>query len=429
MPDEHTQHEGTWLQWPHHYTFGLEYRNLVEPIWVDMTSALMEGEMVHIVAYNQTEKERIIQVLQNASIELTYIVFCIQKNDDVWVRDNGPMFVYDDNNEQYILDWDFNGWGNDAPYLLDNLIPSLISDDIEVSVVDLSAMVLEGGAIELDGRGTMIATRSSITHPSRNPNLTEDEIESYLSQNLGVSNIIWLDGVYGNEITDMHIDLIAKFANDSTIVTLNNDDLLSWGISQDDIDTLMNAKDVNGNAYNYVIIPQTQNNIVTGYGQNLGYKTSYCNYYIGNEVILQPTLNDPNDSVVMDILQDVYPEKEVVGIDCRNLVEYGGMIHCVTQQQPISLSPTSVTNSENYSLGKVYPNPTIDVLNIPITKELNRGIVCEVKSLDGRILVEKTFSDSQSNYQINISNLPSGIYIITVFENEMSIGVQKIIKR
>ncbi len=334
MPEETEEHEGTWIQWPHNQLYGPWYRDDVSSTFVAMTNALQGGEQVHIIAYNSTELAFITSELTNASVPLSNVDFFIYETDDVWSRDNGPMFVYDQNNNLTILDWGFNGWGSDAPYSKCDAIPQSISTDIGVPRIDLSAMVLEGGALEHDGNGTMIATRSSVTHSSRNPSLSEAQIEDYLTTYVGITNFIWLDGVYGQDITDQHIDGFVKFANESTIVTMNNSDLNYWLCSQADINTLSNASDVNNNGYNFVYVPVTQNNVTNTYGNNLGYKGSYVNYYIGNDAVLVPIYNDPNDTTAMNIIQGIYPNRTVIGIDVRNLYEYGGMIHCVTQQQP-----------------------------------------------------------------------------------------------
>lgn len=168
MPEETEEHEGTWLQWPHHHTYGYLYRDDLDQTWLDMTAALVESENVHIIAYNLTEQNRIIALLNSENIPLDNINFNIKENDDVWVRDNGPMFVYDENDVLHMVDWGFNGWGNDTPYELCDAVPSYLSNQINVPVIDLSTVVLEGGAIEHDGHGTMMATRSSVTHSSRN---------------------------------------------------------------------------------------------------------------------------------------------------------------------------------------------------------------------------------------------------------------------
>lgn len=353
MPEETALHEGTWIQWPHNFLYGPWYRVDVEPTFISMTNALQSGEKVHIIAYNNAELSHIIAALNNAGVPLTNIDFFVHPTDDVWSRDNGPMFVFDTSQNLTILDWGFNGWGFDTPYSNCDVIPQSVSTDIGIPRIDLNAMVLEGGAIEHDGNGTMMATRSSITHPSRNPALTESQIESYLTTYMGITHFIWLDGVYGQDITDMHIDGFVKFANDSTIVTMNVTDLAYWYVSTSDINTIYNATDAHGNAYNIVTVPLSQNDVVTTHGNNLGYKGSYCNYYIANNVVLVPTYNDPNDAVALSIIQGIYPNRSVIGIDVRNLYEYGGMIHCITQQQPAAMN---CLGAANLSVGNITQN-------------------------------------------------------------------------
>ena len=431
MPEETIEHEGTWLQWPHHYTYGMFYRNSLDDTWVEMTSALVSSEKVHIIAYNTTERDRIITLLNNASVPMTNIDFYIHENDDVWVRDNVPMFVYDTNNDLSILDWGFNGWGGDAPYFKCDLIPTLVANDLAIPVVDLSAMVLEGGAIEHDGNGTMIATRSSVTHSSRNPGLTEIQIENYLSTNMGISNFIWLNGVYGSEITDMHIDGFVKFANDSTIVTFNNSDLQYWELSQQDIDTLLNAKNINGEAYNFVIVPLTQNNVTTAYGNQLDYKGSYCNYYIANSIVLVPNYNDPNDAVANSIIQGLYPSRTVIGIDVRNLYENGGMIHCVTQQQPIDQNTSSINTIEKsgIKIGEIYPNPTNDFSIIKIILQEKSSVEIIIFDIQGKKIVSKdeTLPVGKSEIEIDTSGLKNGIYTYLIKVNNEKIKSDKLI--
>lgn len=425
MPDENYEHEGTWLQWPHHYTYGIFYRNSLDDTWIEMTSALINSEKVHIIAYNTTEKNRIIALLNNAGISLTNIDFYIHENDDVWIRDNGPMFVYNSNNDLTILDWGFNGWGEDAPYSKCDLIPTLLANDLTIPVIDLSAMVLEGGAIEHDGNGTMIATKSSVTHSSRNPELTEDQVENYLSINMGISNFIWLDGVYGLEITDMHIDGFVKFANDSTIVTFNNSDLEYWELSQQDIETLLNAQNINGVTYNFVTVPLTQNNVTTAYGNQLDYKGSYCNYYVANNVVLVPNYNDPNDAVANSIIQELYPNRTVIGIDVRNLYENGGMIHCVTQQQPIDHNTTSINTIEKSEIkvGRIYPNPTSNLFTLPIYLKEKSLIEIFILDMQGKKFVTNSgiHLSCENEIKIKTSGIKNGIYTYLVKVNSQTI--------
>lgn len=335
MPDETQPHEGTWLQWPHQYQYGTTYRNRLDATWVAMTKALVQGEKVHIIAYNSTEKSRISTLLTNAGASLTQIDFKIYQTNDVWVRDNGPIYVKDAAGKMYIQDWGFNGWGKKTPYAKDNTIPAQVATAQSLAKIDLNAnMVLEGGAFEIDGKGTFLATKSAILNSNRNPNMTQTQAEAILSQNLGVTNFIWLNGVAGSDLTDMHIDGFARFANTTTIVTMNNTDLLYWEVPQTDINKLLAAKNTSSTPYNFIKLPLTKNNVFTAYGKNLGYKGSYINFYTANNSVLVPNYNDPNDAIANAQIQALYPTKTVVGIDVRNLYENGGMIHCVTQQQP-----------------------------------------------------------------------------------------------
>lgn len=338
MPDETAPHESTWLQWPHHYTYGTTYRSRLDATWVAMTKALATSELVRIVAYNATEKTRIQNLLSLAGVPLGRVSFLIKPTDDVWVRDNGPIFTINDQQRLQITDWGFNGWGGDTKYTLDNTVPSSVATQLSLPRVDLNSVILEGGAFEIDGKGTFLATKSSILEPKRNPNLTQAALEKTLSAQLGVKKFIWLDGAPGGteDITDTHIDGFARFGTPDTLVSMSTADLTYWGISSADITRLANATNVDGVKYNKVLLPLTAKNVVTTYGKNLGFKGSYVNYYVGNTVVLVPQYADANDSVAKSILQKLYPTRNVVGIDVRNLFANGGMVHCVTQQQPLA---------------------------------------------------------------------------------------------
>jgi agmatine deiminase len=336
MPHENAHHEGTWLQWPHSYTYGSTYRNRIEPTWIEMTRSLVSGEKVHIIAYSPDEQERIENVLTDAGVPLANVTFVVQPTDDVWVRDNGPVFVYGPDHAMSVAGWGFNGWGEKEPYSLSAKVPAAVAEELGMPEADLSNYVVEGGAVEIDGRGTFLATRSSILNPNRNPGVTEAQMDAALASNLGVSNFIWLDGVPNADITDMHVDGFARFATSDTIATMSPDDLADWGLSAADIQRLYSATDVNGVPYKFVQLPLTSNNVVTTYGKDLGYKGSYVNFYVGNSVVLMPSYNDPNDDIAKSTLQRLFPDRTVVGIDVRNLYANGGMIHCVTQQQPDS---------------------------------------------------------------------------------------------
>ena len=336
LPDETELHEGTWLTWPHSYTYGAAYRNSLDATWVAMTKALLAGERVHIIAYNAAEQTRIASLLTAAACPLTNVNFLIRQSDDVWVRDNGPIFVFDTTGALKITDWGFDGWGDDTPFAKDDTLPAGATAMLNLPRVDLSATVLEGGAIEHDGHGTMMATRSAILDTARNPGLTQAQLEARLTANFGFTKFIWLDGVFGgaDEITDMHIDGFMRFGPGRKLVTMSNADLTYWGLSAADVTKLNAATDIKGQAYSFVRLPLTAADVKTTSGTNLGYKGSYANYYVANNVVLVPAYNDANDLPARNLLAPLYPGRTIVGIDCRNLYENGGMVHCVTQQQP-----------------------------------------------------------------------------------------------
>jgi len=336
FPEESELHEGTWLQWPHQYQYGQTFRDRLDPTWISITQELVSSEKVHIIAYDATEETRIRGLLIAANVDMSQVDFRIYPNDDFWVRDNGPIFTRDLNGSLVIQDWGFNGWGDKADYNLCDQIPGRIASDLGMTSVDLNQiMINEGGSVELDGHGTLMACKSSILNSNRNPGMSQAEAEAIFTTYLGAEHFVWLDGQAGLEITDQHIDGFARFGNANTIVTMDTNDLLEYDVLMSDITKLYAAKDINGQAYNFLKLPLSANNVLTTYGTDLGYKGSYVNYYIANTKVLVPIYNDPNDNLALQRLQTLYPNRTVVGIDCRDVYANGGMIHCVTQQQPM----------------------------------------------------------------------------------------------
>ena len=355
MPDESNPHEGTWLQWPHQYQYGTTYRDRLDATWVAMTAALVPGEKVHLIAYDATEQTRITGLLTAASVSMTNVDFRIFQTDDVWVRDNGPIFVRNSSGNLVIQDWGFNAWGGKFQFTKCNAIPTSIATALSLPVVNLNSTIInEGGSVELDGHGVMMACKSSVLSQSpantvRNAGMSQAAAEAIFTANLGVTKFIWLNGVTGLEVTDMHIDGFARFANPTTIVTMSQADLLTWGVPQADINTLMAATRTNNAAYSFVIVPLTAANVTTTYGEMLPFKGSYANYYIGNTKVLVPNYNDANDATANALIQALYPGRTVVGIDVRNLYKNGGMVHCVTQQQPTAAAlPINLLDFDGY---------------------------------------------------------------------------------
>ncbi len=434
MPAETQPHEGTWLQWPHQFEYGVGYRNSLDATWVAMTEALIQSEKVHIIAYNANQQTRITNLLADAGINLDNIDFKIFPTNDVWVRDNGPIFVRNSEGDLLIEDWGFNGWGGKFNSDLCNPIPTSVGNAIGVAVLDLnSILTIEGGAYELDGNGVMLSCKSSTLSQSpansvRNPGITQSEAEVALAQYLGVTKFIWLDGFTGTEdITDAHIDGFAKFANDNKLVTMSNEDLIYWGLSAGDVSTLFAASDVNNVEYNKVFLPLTQNDVSNTFGDNLGYKGSYCNYYIGNTVVLVPNYNDPNDDAANAIIQELHPDKTVFGIDCRNLYEYGGMVHCVTQQQPVA--DGSIGLNENakveIQLAENYPNPFSETTAINFSLSRSANITLDIYNSMGQIVFTQLYPRLASgNHLVTIhaGDFENGVYYCVITSDGQSTG-------
>lgn len=318
MPGEEEEHEGTWLQWPHNYGYDRRQAERYDDIWVAMVKALHEGEMVHITAYNDAEKNRISQLLSAAGVDMNKVDFLVVKTDDIWVRDNGPIFVRDANENLVITNWKFNGWGNKSDFGNDNEIPTHVSRSTGISKVDVD-MVLEGGAIEVDGHGTFMATRSSILNSNRNPGLTQEQAETFFKHYLGVTNFIWLDGIAGQDITDYHIDGLARFVQGNILLTHSRENMFSPG----EYEVFSTARNAKGELYNRVELPVA-----------IRAQGSYMNYYVGNTSVVVPNYNEPTDAEANAIIQRLYPNRKVVGVNVLELWRDGGAIHCVTQQQP-----------------------------------------------------------------------------------------------
>ncbi len=345
FPAEETEHEGTWIAWPHKYAEKQEYYfgeydidgevyvELLEPTWIEITRALHTGETVHIIVYNAEEQARVTALLQENDVDTAKIDFVIMQTDDVWMRDIGPIFTSTAGGKLVIANFIFDGYGNAIEpeyYSKDAQVAANIAAIKGFECIDID-MVLEGGSVEIDGKGTLIAAKSSVVGTERNTDMSIEEVEAYLKKYYGVTNIIWIEGLKNCDVTDGHIDACVKFAEGNKLVTLPYDDFM-WYCSEteEDWEVVANAVNAEGVPYERVEIPLTET-----FYEELDDYGCYLNYYVGNEVVLVPIYGDVNDQVAMDIIAGLYPTRRVVGINCLNLALFGGMVHCVTQQQPL----------------------------------------------------------------------------------------------
>jgi len=315
---------------------GYDYREQVEGIWIQMTKELHIGENVHIIVDNEDEKKHVVEKLSEEKIDLNKIDFLVKRIDDVWVRDNGPIFVWDDQGKPVITDWNFNGWGGRMPHEFDTQASAYISEYTNIPRIAVQGVRLEGGGIEVDGRGSFLAAKTSIINDNRNPGISQAEIEEAIAKHFGVSNFVWITGLSGDdpggEMTDFHIDGAARFSDSNTILyeadPYGESEPYMLATYEKHYNELRNARDIDGNPFKLIPVPLTRYNV-----SGLDYQGSYLNYYIGNEVVLVPTYGDENDTLGMQIIEGQFPGRRVAGIDVCPLYPYGGMIHCVTQQQ------------------------------------------------------------------------------------------------
>jgi len=252
-----------------------------------------------------------------------------------WCRDHGPIFIVrerDGKRERAIVDWGYNAWGGKyPPFDLDDAVPQHVARLRNLPLFS-PGIVMEGGSIEVNGRGTLLTTEACLLNKNRNPHLSKAEIERYLCDYLGVSNILWLgEGIVGDD-TDGHIDDLSRFVSANTIVTVVEGDPAdeNYAVLQDNLKRLKTLRDQDGNPFRIVELPMPGR--IEHEEQRL--PASYANFYIANEKVLVPTYRDRNDEKAIQILQLEFEDRRVVGIDSTELIWGLGSFHCITQQEP-----------------------------------------------------------------------------------------------
>jgi agmatine deiminase len=339
MPAEWEPHEATWLSWPHKEE---SWPGAFEPVpeaFAQIAAVLAESELVRINVSDEEMAERVSRLLRRGGVNPEAIRFHFNPTNDAWVRDHGPIYVVRDSSasedgqsRRAIIDWEYNAWGNKyPPYDLDNVVPSRIAADSgETRFVP--GIVMEGGSIDVNGRGTLLTTEACLLNLNRNPQLSKSDIERYLRDYLGVGHILWLgDGIVGDD-TDGHIDDLTRFVAPDTVVTLIEEDRTdeNYGPLQENLKRLQSMRDQDGQPLKIVTLPMPG----PLYFNDQRLPASYANFYIANRRVLVPVYNHKNDQVALETLQRLFPERLVLGIDCTPLVWGLGAIHCVTQQQP-----------------------------------------------------------------------------------------------
>lgn len=339
MPAEWEPHSATWLSWPHkEESWPGRFYDIPE-VFADIVRVLSSCERVNINVLDAPMRSDVISLLRDRCVDPGLVSFHLIRTDDAWIRDHGPIFVTrpafaGDRGNLAVVDWLYNAWGGKyPPWENDDRVPGTIAEIRDLPLFQ-PGIVLEGGSIDVNGRGSLMTTESCLLNPNRNPGLSRCEIEGCLKAYLGASNILWLgNGIVGDD-TDGHIDDLARFVSPTSVVAVIEDDPLddNYEVLRDNLRILRSMCDQDGNAFNVSVLPMPSPIFIEGHRV----PASYANFYIANRVVVVPTFADSHDALALSVLQGLFPSRKVVGIDCRSLVWGLGAVHCVTQQEPIA---------------------------------------------------------------------------------------------
>jgi len=332
MPAEWEPHDAVWISWPHNT---VTFPNLpaVEQVYYELIAHLHSSERVEVFVPTAVVHRKVRARLREMGIATDDVILHTNDYSDVWIRDYGPTFVLNRAlKEAAMVRWNFNAWGGKyEDQVRDGKIPQLMNRWMNLPVFE-PGIVLEGGSIDVNGKGTVLTTRSCLLNPNRNPGLTADRIEEILMEYLGVEKVIWLNnGIIGDD-TDGHIDDIARFVGPSTVVCAYEADVndANHTALHDNYQILRQSSDQDGRPLTVIKLPMP----APVEAEAERYPASYTNFYIGNNVVIVPVFDDPADEEAIRILEGLFSDRKVVGINARAMVEGYGTLHCASQQQP-----------------------------------------------------------------------------------------------
>lgn len=334
FPAEFALHTATWLSWPHNPdTWPGKIQTVYKP-YSQFIKTLVAGEYVHINVADLAMEISARETLEQHDVPMERIKFFHHPTNDAWCRDHGPAFLINPDSRQpkVIVDWGHNAWGGKyPPYDLDDVIPTLIANAYNIPVYH-PGIIMEGGSVEFNGEGALITSSSCLLNQNRNPHLTKFQIEDYLMKYYGVQQILWVaDGIVGDD-TDGHIDDTVRFFNSDSVITVieHHKQDENYLPLKNNLKQLQHMQLLNGRQLNIVEIPMPD--ALHYSGQRL--PASYANFYISNLHVIVPTFNCKQDDVALEIIQQCFPERTVVGIDSTDLIWGLGSFHCLSQQEP-----------------------------------------------------------------------------------------------
>ncbi len=334
LPAEWEPQSGMLITWPHPDTDWQPFLGVVENVFVDIIRHVSAIQPVIVACNDEPHRNHVDKLLQQNAIPADQYQLYIGPSNDSWVRDHGPITVFQ-NNKPLLLNFTFNGWGKKYPAELDNRITSVLHNtnvfgQTPIKTIDF---VLEGGSIETDGQGTILTTTSCLLSPNRNNGMTQAQIEAKLSEYLGIRRIIWFNhGQLLGDDTDGHIDTLIRFINTGTIAYVackdpDNPNHESLNRMADELQSLTRA---NGQQYELIPLPCP---VVTD--KEGGYlPASYANFLICNDMVLVPLYDTESDNEALEIFNECFADRNIIGLNCSPLIRQFGSLHCVTMQLP-----------------------------------------------------------------------------------------------
>ncbi len=331
MPPEWAPHQATWFSWPHNRDTWPEELAGAERALAAAVAALSRHEHVHLNVEDRRHAEHVRSLLPDET-RLDAVSFETIRTNDAWCRDHGAIFVFDGNGTLTALDFRFNAWGGKyPPFDLDDAVPPQMARRLDVPVVAIDH-VLEGGSVDVNGAGAVLTTRACLLHENRNPHRSRGEIEALLHEYLGAEQVFWLgDGIVGDD-TDGHVDDITRFvAEDMVITAIEPDPSDPNHVPLAENRALLDdCRLADGRRLRVVELPMPEPLIRRG--ERL--PASYANFYIANELVLVPVFACDRDADALAVVQSCFPERRVMGVDCRDVVVGLGALHCLSQQVP-----------------------------------------------------------------------------------------------
>lgn len=335
FPAEFEPHVATWLSWPHKEASWPGKIDTIYPHYSRFVKYLALGEKVRINVADETMKAFAARHLEAAGVNMQQVEFFLHPTNDAWCRDHGPAFLVNPKAEQkkLIVDWNYNAWGNKyPPYDLDDVIPTLIGKQFNLPVYE-PGIVMEGGSVEFNGKGTILTSTCCLLNPNRNPHLNRQQIEKYLCDYYGQEQVLWVDeGIVGDD-TDGHIDDTIRFVNADTVLAVveENKQDENFALLQTNLAQLSAMRLLNGKQLNIIELPMPD--AVVYEDQRL--PASYANFYISNQHVIVPVFRCDKDDKALQIIAGCFPDREVVGIDSTDIIWGLGSFHCLSQQEPL----------------------------------------------------------------------------------------------